>query len=135
MASRKEAFATLLDPKNGSYKPAKRPDSFEIIEFIKSIGAVAVMAHPLLKLNEEELREFLNRACPCGLDAMETNYVTFDEETTRTAVRIAEEYHLLQSGGSDFHGANKPGISLGTGYGNLAVPLEFLKKLKSRRCM
>ena len=46
--------------------------------------------------------------------------------------RLAKEYDLLPSGGSDFHGANKPGLDLGTGYGKLFVPEEFLEKIKDK---
>ena len=44
---------------------------------------------------------------------------------------LAKKYGLLESGGSDFHGANKPHIALGTGQGNLQIPYEFYEKLKS----
>ena len=91
------------------------------------------MAHPFLRLDEAGVREFLTRAVPAGLDAMETRYVSFDEETTRLAVRIASEFGLRQSGGSDFHGSNKPGISIGTGRGRLRVPAAFLPELRSPR--
>ena len=133
VSSVKEAFAKLLDPKFGFYHPPKRPDVFDIIALIKSIGAVAVMAHPYLKLDAAGVRRFLDRACPCGLDAMETNYSTFDDATTRTAIETARDYGLLRSGGSDFHGTVKPDISLGTGRGGLEVPMEFAEELRQRR--
>jgi len=63
---------------------------------------------------------------------METLYSTFDETLTAKAIAIAVEFGLKQSGGSDFHGANKPDISLGTGRGNLAIPLDFLHTLENR---
>ena len=130
---RQAAFRTVLDPSFGLYHPPKRPDVFEIIRFIRSIGAVSVMAHPFLKLDETGVREFLRQALPAGLDAMETRYVSFDEKTTALAIRIAGESGLRQSGGSDFHGANKPGISIGTGLGGLRVPAEFLPLLRRPR--
>ena len=43
---------------------------------------------------------------------------------------IAKERNLLISGGSDYHGANKPDIELGTGRGHLFVPEEILTKIK-----
>ena len=64
---------------------------------------------------------------------METVYSTYDEETAKRAVAIADEFGLKQSGGSDFHGANKPYITLGMGMGSLAVPAGFLDKLKEGR--
>lgn len=120
-----DAFNRYLEPRCGLYEAPQRPSLFEMIRFTRSIGAVPVLAHPFLKLSEAELRTLLPQAKEQGLAAMETEYVSFDEETTALAKALAEEYGLLQSGGSDFHGDNKPGIFLGVGRGNLRVPLSF----------
>ena len=127
----KEAFDKWLSLEKGLFVPPKRPDAYEVIRFIKSIGAVAVLAHPFLNLKEEELRTFLSRAD--GLDGMEVYYPLFDESQTVLAEQITEEFGLVKSGGSDFHGQNKPDISLGTGKGTLAVPLDCLDELKKCR--
>ena len=132
LSSIREGCLTILSPKNGLYTPPRRATAFDTISFIKSIGAVAVLAHPFLNLKEADLRIFLREARPYGLDAMETLYSTFDETLTAKAIAIAVEFGLKQSGGSDFHGANKPDISLGTGRGNLAIPLDFLHTLENR---
>ena len=42
---------------------------------------------------------------------------------------LAAKYNLYLTGGSDFHGTAKPGLELGTGYGDLAVPESFLKNI------
>lgn len=130
VSSVQDAFYRYLDPKMGFYTPPERLSSLEVIRFLKSIGAVAVLAHPLLSLDETQLRRFLTQQRGCGLDAMETLYVTYDEATTAAAHSIADEFHLKYSGGSDFHGANKPDIALGTGRGNLAVPESVLQNLQ-----
>ena len=124
-----EAFETLISKKSEFYVPHQRLDSLETIAFLKSIGVVAVLAHPFLELDEQGLREFLTKAKPLGLDAIETHYSTYDEETTRLAEKIADEFGIKQSGGSDFHGYRKPDISLGIGRGNLFVPAEFAENL------
>ena len=126
------AFKQLLSPKCGYYIPPARPSPFETIRFIKSLGAVAVLAHPFLNLEERHLREFLKEAVPCGLDAMETIYSTYDEETTAAAKRVADDFGLLHSGGSDYHGNNKPHIQLGIGQGNLAIPQELMAAMEER---
>lgn len=126
------AFKDLLNPDRGYYTPPRRPDAFETIRFIKSLGAAAVLAHPFLNLDEAALRIFLPEAKRAGLDGMEVLYSKFDAATTTLACRLAEEYGLLPSGGSDFHGRNKPDIFIGSGRGDLAVPLQWLKKLKDR---
>lgn len=131
VSSIREACLTILSPGYGLYQPPKRPEAFAVIRFIKSIGAAAVLAHPFLNLKEPQLRIFLEKAKACGLDGMETLYSTFDKHLTRRAREIAREFGLKESGGSDFHGRNKPDISLGTGRGNLAVPIEFLQKLET----
>lgn len=125
------AFKQLLSPKCGYYVPPTRPCPFETVRFIKSLGAVAVLAHPFLNLNEADLREFLKEAVPCGLDAMETLYSTYDEETTAAAKRVADDFGLLHSGGSDYHGGNKPHIQMGIGQGNLSIPLELMTAMET----
>ena len=128
----KDAFSQLLSPKGKYYNPPKRMDTFEVIDFIKSIGAVAILAHPFLNLKEEaQLRTFLDEAVKHGLDAMETIYTTYSDETTALARRIAVEYSLLESGGSDFHGSAKPATALGIGKGNLKVPTDILYQLQA----
>ncbi len=127
-----QAFKTWLSPKRGYYIPPKRPDAFEIIRFIKSIGAVAVLAHPFLNLDQPELEEFLPQAVKAGLDGMEVYYSKYDEESTALSVELAEKYGLLPSGGSDFHGQNKPDIAIGVGRGNLRIPDSWKNALKAK---
>lgn len=126
----KQAFSDWLSPKKGFYIPPLRPDAFETIRFIKSIGAAAVLAHPFLNLDEQELPIFLQEAVPAGLDGMEVYYSLFTAEQTENACRIADSFGLLYSGGSDFHGNNKPDIFMGVGKGNLQIPLSLLEKLR-----
>ena len=128
----KEAFKEYLNPKKGYYTPPRWPDVFEMIRFIKSMGAVAVLAHPFLQMDEMQLREFLPQAVETGLDGMEALYPTYDDAQTACAWALCEEFDLLPSGGSDFHGDNKPHIKIGVGEGNLAIPEKFVKSLEKR---
>ena len=124
-ASIKEAFDQLLSQKRGYYIPPKRPDARQTIQFIRSIGAVSVLAHPLMTLTEQELLAFLNENPEILPDAMETIYSTYDPATTAKAKEIARAYGMKESGGSDFHGDNKPDIQLAVGRGNLFIPAEI----------
>lgn len=133
VASVKEAFKTLLKPEQGYYVPPKRPDALAVIAFIKSIGAVAVLAHPLLNLDETGLRKFLPLAKGAGLDGMETLYAKYTPEETALAKALAAEFGVLESGGSDFHGETKPDVFLGSGRGDLQIPVGFLEKLRKRK--
>lgn len=126
----KDAFYRFLLPSAGYYKFPKIFTAREIIDFILSIGAVPVWAHPFLSLSEPEIIEFLSETE--GLCGMECYYSTYDEETTKESLSIAERFGLLPSGGSDFHGARKPSIELGVGKGNLKVPYEWYLALKEK---
>ncbi len=128
-ASVQDAFKRLLSAKAGFYQPPKLPDALEIIRFIKSIGAVAVWAHPFLNLPEDGIRAFLTEAVPAGLDGMEVLYGMYDEATTALSKQLADEFGLLYSGGSDYHGGNKPHIRLGSGRGELAIPMSYCRGL------
>lgn len=127
----KQAFSDWLSPKKGYYIPPQRPDAYETIRFIKSLGAVAVLAHPYLSMQPEQVQAFLPAAVEAGLDGMEVYYSTYDGETTALAQKVAKAYGLRESGGSDFHGQNKPDIDLGSGKGNLAIPMQLLEAFRA----
>ena len=126
----KDAFARYLNESCGYFHPPRRLDALEVVRFLKSVGAVAVLAHPFLNLEEARLREFLRQAVPVGLDAMEVYYPKFSSQQHELAGKIAAEFGILPSGGSDFHGENKPDIRLGTGRGDLNIPRTVLERLK-----
>lgn len=125
-----EAMNTVLSQSKGFYEPPIRIDAFDAVRFIKSIGAVPVLAHPLISLSKSDLYEFLPEAIKCGLVGMETIYSTYSRAEEREVRKIAVEFGLKQSGGSDFHGYNKPDIMLGKGKGNLKIPYDFCLDLK-----
>lgn len=132
VSSINDAFQGVLSQKAGFYVPPQRLSFFNAITLLRYVDAVPVLAHPFLNLKtEDRLRTCLQEAVPAGLVAMETMYSSYSPETEAAARRIAREFGLLESGGSDFHGQTKPNISLGTGKGTLAVPISFAKQLRN----
>lgn len=127
----KQAFDTILSPEAGHYVEPKRLGFFEMIDFIKSIGAIPVLAHPFLNLTKDELELLLPLAKKQGLIGIECYYSLYDEETTKISFSLAKKFNLKCSGGSDFHGERKPDINLGTGKGNLKIPYDFSIMLKT----
>lgn len=127
----KEGFDTVLSENAGFYLPPKRLTVFEVIDFIKTINAISVLAHPLLNLTKEELIEFLPEAKQMGLKAIETRYSKYSIAEQEFCTRLAKDFGFLESGGSDFHGANKPDIKIGVGQGGLQVPYKFLEAIKN----
>lgn len=68
-----------------------------------------------------------------GIEAVYVLNKGSDEAFVRS---LAEQHGLLVTGGSDFHGKNKPDIALGTGIkSGLSVPYALLELLKSARTL
>ena len=102
----------------------------EGIELIRNAGGVPILAHPLhYKLKEAEIEKLLKRFTDSGLMGLEVFYSNHSLQDENFARKLAKKYNLLPSGGSDFHGSNKPAIQMGTGRGNLKVPYSILEPL------
>lgn len=106
----------------------------QAIALVHKAGGLAVWAHPyaMREVPFSTMKKTGLTLKGYGLDAIETHYPHFSEHTHRNAVKLAEKYNLLQSGGSDFHGKNSPGVQLGTGKGSLNVPYDFIVKMKEK---
>lgn len=126
-SDRNALFSTILSEKGEFYIPPRRTDVFEVIRAIREMGGVPILAHPFLNLTEQELRVFLPEAVEAGLIGMEVLYEKFDAQTRLLAAEIAREFGLLPSGGTDYHGDNKPGLFLGA----VDVPDEILTALEN----
>lgn len=130
--SMNEAFEHYLNADGPYYVPREYISPENAIKLIKQAGGIPVLAHPLVyHLPEEELDALIARLKDAGLEGLEVFYSSntgFDEGIVR---RYANKYHLIMTGGSDFHGANKPHISMGNGKGNLKIPYSVLENLKA----
>jgi predicted metal-dependent phosphoesterase TrpH len=131
--SLKEAFDLYLAESGSAWTQRDEPSTEEAIGRIVKAGGVASLAHPVrLSRDMETLSAIIATLVPAGLAAVECYHIEHTAEETRQLLDIAAAHGLAATGGSDFHGANKPGISLGTGDSSLAVPLELLVELKRR---
>lgn len=129
-----EAFRDYLGIKGKAFVPKRVPAPDEAVRVLNEVGATAVLAHPFLNSPAPELVEALTRRLvEHGLDAIEAWHTSHSEAHTRECVDLAARLGLGLSGGSDYHGANKPGIQPGTGYGGLRVPVTVLEALRKRR--
>lgn len=126
-----EAFVRFLGDDKPCYVPRERITPEGAIKLIHEAGGIAVLAHPLLyHLGMDELEVLIKRLKDCGLDGIEAVYSMNKGRDERRMKELAEKFDLLITGGSDFHGATKPHIDLGTGQGNLHIPLTLLYKIK-----
>ena len=127
-----DAFARYVGKGQRYYVPRRTIDIDSAVEAIIQSGGVPVLAHPFqYQKDDAQLRELIERCMDHGLRGIECRYSGYDAGQVRYLESLAEEYGLLKTGGSDFHGDNKPHISLGTGIGGeLDVPYAWLERLK-----
>ena len=94
------------------------------IRLIADAGGIPVLAHPkTLEIKSDAvLHSVIGQLVAQGLRGIEAYYPIHDPRDVERQLSCAKEFGLLVTGGSDFHGANKPDIALGTGFGRLAVP-------------
>jgi len=132
--STQEAFDRFLAKGQPAYMDKVRLSPEDSIAAIRAAGGVAVLAHPLqLKASgDEALEAVVSGLAKLGLQGMECYYRNHTEEDTARFLGFARRHDLIPTGGSDFHGSNRPRIRLGIGEGNLHVPRECWDHLVSR---
>ncbi|XXJ21580.1 PHP domain-containing protein [Desulfovibrio caledoniensis] len=134
VSSMDEAFKVWVGDNGRAYVPKRKLTPEKALSILNDIGATSILAHPFaLKLSYKETEKVVRRLMDLGLDGMEVIYSEHSEADTKAYGEMADRLGLLHSGGSDFHGANKPDIKLGVGRGNLNIPNELLEKMKQAR--
>ena len=129
-----DAFERLLNKNRPYFIPRQYLPIERSIEIIRDAGGTPVLAHPFqYRLDDAALRELIEHCMESGLEGIECRYSGYDEEMSRYLEALAEEYGLVKTGGSDYHGAIKSEIRLGAGRGALAVPESYLDALKAHR--
>lgn len=130
----KEAFERFLGDHCPCYVSREKITPVMAIDLIRKAGGLAILAHPILyHMSDARLDALVQKLKEAGLTGIEAIYSTYSPAEERQIRKLSTKYDLLLSGGSDFHGENKPGLDLGTGYGKLYVPEEVLLALKKAR--
>ena len=127
-----EAFRNFLTKGAPAYVEKFRYPPEKAVDLIIRAGGVPVLAHPFtLKFSSpEQLRGIVAALKDRGLRGLECLYPEHTAEQTRRYAALAEGLGLAVTGGTDFHGKNKEGVDLLTGYGSLSIPYRLLEELK-----
>lgn len=133
VGSLKEAFTRYLGNYGQAYVPKVKLGFAEAVALLRAEGALVVLAHPyILGQSGKALAATVTRYKDMGLDGIEVFYTEHSQAQTLEYLSLARRLDLALSGGSDFHGAAKPGVELGRGRGNLRVDGTILDGLKER---
>jgi 3',5'-nucleoside bisphosphate phosphatase len=104
----------------------------ESIARLRQAGGVSSLAHPvrIFRNDYDKVDALIREMIPHGLTAVEAYHSDHKPVDQKQYLEVANRYGLAVTGGSDYHGANKPRIQLGTGNaGNLSVPYQVLDDL------
>jgi predicted metal-dependent phosphoesterase TrpH len=125
----RQAFDEYLDESAKGYVNRREPQFGEGVRRIRAAGGIASLAHPTrLPGNPAAL---LPELCATGLQAIEAYHSDHGPRETDMYLDLAKRHGLKVTGGSDFHGAVKPEVMLGTGCGgNLRIPRQVYEDLR-----
>ncbi len=126
-----EAFDKYIGKGRPAYVPRYKLTPEDAVRLITSANGLPVMAHPVELPGLAVLREWLPGLRQAGLVGMEVYYGPYTHQQEQALRALADEHHLIPTGGSDFHG---PGIHP-TPLGGRYVPAEAVERLKAEAAL
>lgn len=131
VTSMSEAFSRYIGNHAPCFVPRYKVTPAMAVRLIHQAGGIAVLAHPMqYHFSDQQLKNLIRELKPEGLNGIEAMYSTHSPMQEQRIRRIAQIMGIAVSGGSDFHGNNKPTIDLGVGRGNLHIPDITFENLK-----
>ncbi len=130
-----EAFDRYLKKGAPAYVKKAKLTPSEAIRVIVEAGGVAVIAHPY-SLNSDDpasLEKIVKDLVDMGVRGIEAFYPRHTPGQTREYLDLAARLDLVATGGTDFHGSNKPTIKLGVIPGQNPLPYSILEELRQRK--
>lgn len=107
----------------------------EAFPILHQAGAIVSLAHFHKKIglkgfSREEQADAIRELHFYGLDAIEQWYPSYSDDDMTFIKQISEELHLISTGGTDFHGLNRPEVDMGSGIrGNISIPYSVAEEL------
>ena len=136
VCSLQEAFARYLGAHTGNVVPFEKTPLEEAVAAIRDAGGLTFVAHPLsLNLNWDRTEAFLSDVKARGVDGVEVVHSSCSAVRMRYLLAAAQRLGMLISGGSDFHGSDKPNAVFGRTSDGKPIPLFCLPTvLKEKYC-
>jgi predicted metal-dependent phosphoesterase TrpH len=118
-----EAFERFLKKGRPAWVPKAKMSARESVDLIHQAGGLAVMAHPGLNRTDDIIPALVD----AGLDGIECFHTKHSTTMAERYLGIADQFHLLVTGGSDCHGFSKARPLIGT----VRLPYEHVEKMKT----
>jgi hypothetical protein len=133
VSSIKQAFDKYLGSGGQAHFDKERLPAARAIDLIRQSGGLTVLAHPvqLRTQNDAQLERVVHDLRDLGLAGIEVIHSDHDAAQVEKFGALADRLGLLKTGGSDFHGANKKDITLGTANGR-RIPRSWFDALWAR---
>lgn len=133
MPTVEEAFERYLSKGGAAYIERRRFSPKKSIEIIKQAGGLAFLAHPILThKKQEKLGALIDKLIGFGLDGIECYHPNMTDDMSGFCLSVCRCRGLAVSGGSDFHGENRPCVRLGQTFDGRYVEAELLEKMLQR---
>ncbi len=128
VGSLKEAFNRFLGKGRPAYVERDRLPVGKAMDVIREAGGLPVMAHPgYIAMDSDEMRELFGRMKGLGLSGVEVYYPTHAPSMVEFLLSVADEFDLLVTGGSDFHGRDGEAAPLGGSPDGFAVETDMIR--------
>lgn len=125
-----DAFYKFIGYGKCGYVSRQKLTAKQCINLIKNAGGITVLAHPFTVAKTADLNITIKKLKALGIDAVECIYPLHNNKFEKRCIELANRYNLLITGGSDFHGENKPDILIGKAYNNKPIDYDLLEKIK-----
>ena len=131
-SSIQNAFDKYLGESGTCFVPRNEPPFEEAVARILAAGGLSSLAHPArISHDPRVIEQYVREMRDVGLQAIEVYHSEHSPAEVSLYASLANTLSLAVTGGSDFHGYNKPDIALGTGlHGNVHIELSVLERLR-----
>lgn len=134
VSSKDAAFQKYLGEGKKYYIPRSEIKPADAIRYIVDAGGIPVLAHPYeYRLSNAQLVSLIKELKELGLKGIEVYHSNNYQQQSSYLRELTHQFQLVATGGSDFHGTNKPDIQLGIGRGALRIHESLLTKLQSEK--
>jgi len=125
IASYHEAFERFIGTGGPAFEKKYQLSPADAFKLVNKAGGLSFLAHPGKHISELDLSQLIKN----GLDGIEVVHPAHDEKLREYYRGLVNQYFLLESGGSDFHGGKKNDDHT---LGLFTVPMHVVETMRSR---